>query len=64
MEGGPGPSCIHQCKQLHYQQRKEMELPTHEERRQRCDIISTYKLANSPEEIDGKDVLLEGEGKD
>ena len=49
------PTCRHTQDRL-----QEMKLPTLEERRERGDLITIYKLVNDLEKIDRRDLLLEG----
>ena len=51
-------------KTLTYEERlKEMQLNTFEERRERKDLITIYKLMNSLEETDRKYLILKRKGE-
>merc|ERR1712035_247280 len=53
---------VAELKELTYEERlKEMKLPTLEERRERGDLITIYKLMNNLEEIDRKNLFLMAE---
>ena len=53
---------VPEMRDLTYEERlKEMKLPTLEERRERGDLITIYKLVNGLEKTDRRDLLLRGE---
>ena len=53
---------VPEMRELTYVERlKEMKLPTLEERRERGDLITIYKLVNGLEKTDRRDLLPRGE---